>query len=150
MESNGKAVWYVIGGVVVAALIVLLIYSFDQVKAQKSMDSSVGSSQTQGTKLIDEPYFSKAYLISSDTLDTAAQNAISGFSLSKTALADGSVNITLKALNSEYTDRSYTVQPGQSLYFIEMSGGDDSPPNGERYINDDSAVIVDSNGYVVS
>jgi len=127
-----------------------LIYSFDQVKAQKPMDSSTGSSQVQSTKLTDEPYFNKVHLISGDTLDAAAQNAISGFSLSKSTLADGSVNITLAALNPEYTDRSYVVQSGQSLYFIEMSGGDDSPPNGERYINDDSAVVVDSNGYVVS
>ena len=95
------------------------------------------------------PYASKSYLISGETLDSSAQKAISGFSLTKKNLADGSVEITLKALSSEYQDQSYTLKSGEKLYFIEASGGDDSPPNGEYSLGDDHAVIVDANGFVV-
>jgi len=99
--------------------------------------------------LTDEPYANNAYLISGDTLDDTAKNAMSGFSMSKTQNSDGTTTIALSSTNPEYQNQSYTLQPGQKLYFIEMSGGDDSN-NQEGALSDDKAVIVDADGYVAS
>jgi hypothetical protein len=62
--------------------------------------------------------------------------------------SDGTTTYNLIALNSEYQNQSYTLQSGQSLYFIERSMGDDG--NGsENFLGDDHAVIVDSSGYII-
>jgi hypothetical protein len=98
-------------------------------------------------KFTDSPDYPYAYLISGDTLDANATQALAGFELQKQQMADGSLNITLKALSPEYTDQDYIVKPGQKLYFIERSLRDDS--DGEHNTHDDTAVIVDAGGYVV-
>jgi len=103
-----------------------------------------------GTKFADSPISKSAYLISADSLSPDAEKAIAGFSLNKTTLADGSMNITLKALNPEYQDQNYLVQPGQQLYFIELNFGDDSAPQGEYNMRDDKTILVDSNGIILA
>lgn len=111
--------------------------------------SGQNSSNTNNAiKLSDTSYANNAYLISSDTLSPEAQQAISGFNINKQTNSDGTTTITLVAINPEYQNQSYTLQSGQSLYFIEMSMGDDR--NGsETFLGDDHAVVVDSNGYIV-
>ena len=48
----------------------------------------------------------------------------------------------------EYKDQVYTVKTGEKLYFIEKFLQDDQ--NGEeKNIKDDTAVLVDTEGYVV-
>ena len=99
-------------------------------------------------KFSDQPYFSRAYLISSDTLSSAAQAALAGFKMDKQTLPDGTVQINLKALESQYHDQSYTLKAGQQLYFIDMTMGDDRSAT-EINIADDTAVIVDSQGNII-
>jgi len=94
------------------------------------------------------PEYRYAHLISGDQLSADAQEAISGFSWNRTMDADGTVHVTLKALSPNYSDQSYTLQSGQSLYFIERSLGDDTHDN-DGTLSDDTAVVVDANGYVV-
>lgn len=107
-----------------------------------------GNSNSNETKLSDSPYANYAYLISSDPLSADAQQAISGFNINKQTNSDGTTTINLIALNPEYQNQTYTLQPGQSLYFIERSMGDDG--NGtENFLGDDHAIIVDSNGYII-
>ena len=110
--------------------------------------TSSGSQQTQQIKLLDTKYRNYAYLISGATMDTATQRALAGFQVQKESQSDGSVKITLNALESQYHDQQYIVKPGQKLYFIETSFGDDSGTNGVFSLGDDGAVILDANGYI--
>ncbi len=113
-----------------------------------SVASGQNTSNTNLVKLADTPYANSAYLISSNTLSPEAQQAISGFNINKQTNSDGTTTINLVAINPEYQNQSYTLQSGQSLYFIETSWGDDG--NGsENFLGDDHAVVVDSNGYIV-
>jgi hypothetical protein len=73
---------------------------------------------TVTAKITDAKYAGKAYLISGETLDAATQTAISGFNIDKTINSDGTTTIKLSSSNPGYTNQSYTLQPGQKLYFI--------------------------------
>ncbi len=118
---------------------------------QASSPSPSSTPQSSGTKLADTQYMQFAYLISGDntTFDAATTNALAGFQVIKEKQADGSMKITLKALKSEYHTQVYTVMPGQKLYFIETSLGDDRD-NQEYSYGDDTAVLVDANGYIIT
>jgi len=116
----------------------------------QSSTNSAGTGSTTSMKFSDSPYYPYRYLISGDTLSPDAQNAITGFNLSKTSNSDGTTTYTLTALKSEYVSQTYTLQPGQSLYFIERSMGDDDTAGNTDYnLGDDMAVVVDSNGNIV-
>lgn len=120
--------------------------------SQTSQPSSqAASSQQTGqqVRFADTQYANYAYLISGNTISSNAQAALAGFQRSVTVQADGSQVVTLKALNPNYQNQQYTVQPGQQLYFIETSFGDDRAPDGEYSLGDDGAVLVDQNGYIV-
>lgn len=104
---------------------------------------------TTGNKLADQPYASQAYLISGDTLSASAQQALSGFTLSKSKLADGTLQIELKAVNPEYQSQQYLLKPGEQLYFIEKFGADDQGGQ-DANTHDDQAVVVNAQGEIVS
>jgi hypothetical protein len=93
-------------------------------------------------------YAANSYLISGETLDSAAQTATSGFNIQKSTLPDGSLQINLTSTNPEYHDQTYTLTAGQKLYFIEAFLGDDSD-NREANLGDDTAIVVDADGYIV-
>ena len=114
--------------------------------SQPASGSTASSSQKQLFK--GSQYEQYAYLISGDSLDSSAQQAITGFKLNKRSNPDGTVTITLKALEPAYNDQTYTLKPGQKLYFIETSLSDDQD-NRELSMSDDTAIIVDSQGYIV-
>ncbi len=114
---------------------------------QQGNNGTTAQNGSGPVKFADSADWSYAYLISGDNLDANATAALVGFQLQKNSLADGSINITLKAQSSEYTDQSYVVKPGQKLYFIERTLRDDQ--DGERNLHDDQAVVVDANGFVV-
>jgi hypothetical protein len=106
------------------------------------------STTTGGQKLSDQSYFSSAYLISSDPLSDEAKMALTGFKMDKQAQNDGTTVITLKALEPQYHDQSYTLKSGQQLYFIDKFLADDQGTT-EANIADDTAVIIDSDGFIV-
>lgn len=99
-------------------------------------------------KFSDQPYAKNAYLISSDTLSPDATTALAGFKMSKQTFSDGTTRIDLKALEPQYHDQSYTLQPGEQLYFIDQFLGDDQG-GAEANIGDDTAVVVNGQGNVV-
>lgn len=107
------------------------------------------SSSSAGNRFADQSYYNYSYLISGDALSTKAQQAVSGFQVTKQNMPDGTIQITLKALNPEYHDQQYTLKTGEQLYFIEMSLGDDPSISEERNLRDDTAVVVDAQGNVV-
>ena len=132
----------------------LMLLSIVAIAACAPTGSSQQASQApaaagEKTKLADEPYAQFAYLISGDTLDSAAQTALTGFEMQKTANPDGTTTIKLNSSNPEYQDQSYTLKQGEQLYFIERSLGDDRDDY-EHNLRDDFAVVVDADGYVVS
>lgn len=128
---------------------IIAVNSPTQNSGQSQTNAVVGATPSQGIKLSDESYANKAYLISSDTLSAQAQRAIAGFQIQKQVTSDGGTDIMLKALQPEYQDQKYHLKPGDQLYFIEMSMGDDN--GGQEYnLGDDNAVVVDSKGYIVS
>lgn len=117
--------------------------------ASCSNKTTSSTNTTTGQKFSDSPDYQYAYLISGPTLSAQAETAITGFDLSKTTQTDGTTVYELKAKKSGYFDQKYTVKSGQSLYFIESSMGDDNGDVDER-LSDDTAVVVDANGYVVN
>ncbi|HTY44351.1 MAG TPA: hypothetical protein VMC80_03845 [Patescibacteria group bacterium] len=138
-------------GGLLAVLIVLAIVIGGWLILSRGNSSSTANAvagSSNETKLSDSPYANYAYLISSDTLSPEAQQAITGFQINKAANSDGTTTYNLIASNPEYQNQSYTLQPGQSLYFIERSLGDDNDGT-EGFLGDDHAIIVDSNGYIV-
>jgi hypothetical protein len=138
----------------------LLILSFVVVACTQSGNnpSTTGTTSTSGTnqnqnsgktKFSDSAYASSSYLISGDTLDSGAKMATAGFNIQKTTLPDGSLQISLTSTNPEYKNQTYTLTAGQKLYFIETNPGDDSGTK-ELNLRDDSAIIVDADGYIVN
>lgn len=114
---------------------------------QSNGSQTNGSSQPQlFENSVYKPY---AYLISTDRIDASTQQALSGFKLERQNNSDGSQTITLKALDPSYADQSYAVKPGEKLYFIETSLGDD-PDNHELSLSDDSAILVNAQGYIIN
>jgi len=101
-------------------------------------------------KFVDQPYYKNAYLISGPTMDAKTKEAVTGFDITKKALADGTTQYNLKALKSEYKDQVYTLKPGEQLYFIEtFIGDDDIVKNEEKGMRDDMVVVVNADGNVV-
>jgi|SRR5579872_2480601 len=134
-------------------LLVLPIVLLVAAACNSSSTSNSGASSSSGgtssaVKFSDQSYFKNAYLISSNTLSADAQKALTGFQMTKKTLADGSIQINLNALEANYHNQQYVLEPGQQLYFIEKFLGDDQAEK-DQTAADDSAVVVDSNGNVV-
>ena len=137
--------------IVVVIVIALAFFIFGNNGTGNATSNTIQNTQnteTGKTKLSDSQYASYAYLISTETLSSDAQTATTGFNIKKTENSDGSTTYDLIAVNPEYQTQEYTIQPNQQLYFIERSLGDDQ--NGEGFLGDDMAIVVDSNGYIVS
>ena len=122
-------------------------YNAPAVNNPSAAASNPPASTPTGPKITDPEYAGIAHLISGATLDASAQTATSGFNINRVANSDGTTTFTLTSTNPEYQDQTYTLQPGQQLYFIERSLGDDS--SGEGNIGDDTAVVTDANGYLI-
>jgi len=69
-------------------------------------------------------------------------------SVKKRTLADGSLQITLVALQSEYPDQTYVVKSGEQLYFVEASAADDSVSE-DHAPADDRAILVSASGVIL-
>lgn len=118
------------------------------VQASGTPPGVVAGASTTSVPFAGSSYAQYAYLISTGTLTAATVQALNGFALQTSTNPDGSTEYTLQAQNPEYQTQTYAVEPGEQLYFIEHSAGDDV--NGvDRFPGDDSAVLVDQNGYIV-
>ncbi|MDE1848548.1 MAG: hypothetical protein KGH55_00775 [Nanoarchaeota archaeon] len=133
----------------IAIIVVLVVIGFIVFNPHKNVTSNVvsgtSSLPSSAVKFSDTPYYPYAYLISSDTLSSEAQQALAGFDLNKTTNANGTMTYTLTAIAAGYVNQSYTLNSGQSLYFIERSLGDDAD-NNDYNLGDDFAIVVDSSG----
>ena len=118
--------------------------------ADNNANPTVNNNTTPTPQLFsDSPLSQNAYLISTPTYDANTKTALSGFDVTKKTLTDGSVQYTLNSTNPEYQTQTYTVKKGEKLYFIENLLTDDNG-NTDKSMRDDTAVLVDANGYIVN
>jgi hypothetical protein len=118
--------------------------------AENPAPSALGTTTT-AMKLIDEPYYKFVYEIDPNELHNLSptmQQVLSGFNVTAENNPDGTVTVSLDALNLEYHNQTYILKQGQKLYFIEKSLDDDKEI-GNNFPGDDTAVVVDESGYVI-
>jgi hypothetical protein len=104
---------------------------------------------SKGMKFADSPIFQMAYKIAPGDIAPETKKAMSGFDVTKKTLADGSIEVTLIPKESNYTKQQYTVEKGNTLYFIEATSVDDPDENTDKNLRDDYGVMVDKNGLVL-
>jgi len=139
--------------IIIIVLILVLIWIYFAMKngQNNNVPAQTQTSQSNTTTpqlFSDSPLSQNAYLISTATYDANTQKALTGFTVTKNTLADGSMQVTLNAQIPGYQTQTYIVKPGEKLYFIEGMQGDDSGNTDKNGI-DDSAILVDTSGYIV-
>lgn len=138
--------------IVIVALIIIMgsfaLYSSSISGNYIQLTNSASQNTSSCMKISDTPYAQYTYLISGNQLSQDAQTALSGFNLAKNSLANGDMLYTLTTTKAGYINQSYTLKPGDSLYFIETSFGDDNYQLDTSF-SDDTAVVVDSNGCIL-
>lgn len=88
-----------------------------------------------------------AYQIAPGALSANAQRVLTGYSMKEQTLGNGAVQV---ALSGPGINRTYTVQPGYKLYFVDrFPGDDDRAAERENQPADDQVVLVDPNGYIM-
>ena len=158
--TNNKNAYIALTGVVVilAAAAAFLLFKgngTDEVTERKvipppGINQAQNNQQTGKQLFKDTQEYQYAYQIYPGDLSTDTKTALAGFSMKTTDLSDGSTQVDLSATNPAYQSQSYVVKKGYILYFIEMNLQDDNKDaNKDRIIRDDTAVLVDKNGYIV-
>jgi hypothetical protein len=123
-------------------------YSPTSSTVMKVTPSSVPTPAKQ--KFSDSEDFQFGYKIFPGTVSTESKQAMAGFAFTTSVMSDGSTQITLTAQNPYYKTQQYVVKPGYSLYFIEKNIKDDDPEKDtDTKTLDDTAILVDPQGYIV-
>ena len=105
---------------------------------------------SKGDKFADSPLAKSAYTVY-PTLDTsaAANAALAGWKVTSVKNADGTVSVTMTPTRAEDPASTYKVKPGETLYFVEMNGGDDhADSDTDLNLRDDFGIVVDADGIV--
>ena len=106
------------------------------------------STVATGTPFAGSPYAAHAYLISATgTYDAATLQALSGFQIQRHVLANGSMSVQVASLQGGYPSQTYTVTPGEKLYFVENFVMVDAS-GGDRFLGDDRIILVGANGMI--
>ena len=92
-------------------------------------------------------YSHYAYLISGQYLSSQEKYVLTGFNISRTQDANGTVVVKI-SLSGSGQNQSVSVAPGDRLYFIEATMGDDGY-GFDSSLGDDGFVMVNSTGYVI-
>jgi hypothetical protein len=100
-----------------------------------------------GVKFFDTKYGGTAVEVYPGTTSGASSAEVSGFEMSQSQQADGSVTITMTEKAGGQT-LSATVPKGGKLYFNDANPGDDTTGQ-DKFLQDDTLIVVDSNGYIV-
>lgn len=102
----------------------------------------------KGDKLAGSAMEKYAHIIYPTITDESKQ-FLTGFDVKTKTLADGNTEVDLVPKDSDDQFQSYIVKPTQSLYFVEMTQGDDRPDT-DRDANyrDDYGIVVDAQGIV--
>lgn len=103
--------------------------------------------QSTGQLFSQYQYASKAHELY-PTPAADAKTALGAFSYTKTNIGGGSYRFTLTNSAEGFKGQSVVVGPGQTLYFIEPSRGDDSGTE-DSITTDDFFVVVDAEGHIL-
>ena len=137
-------------GIIIVALVGVGAWMFLRTTPTASQESGApapsGSTQE---KFEGSRYAPFAVQIAPGPLSAAAQKALTGFEYASSTLPDGSIDVTLTAKEQNYQSQHYTVAPGQTLYFVEAFAADDASGTRDASLRDDTAILVDQNGYIV-
>lgn len=109
--------------------------------------STASVMQSTNTAFASSPEYAHAH----EVFPTAASDlktALGAFTFSKTNLGNNQTKITLANGAEGYKGQSVTVVPGQKVYFVEKSRGDDSDAE-DSFTKDDYLVAVDAQGNVL-
>jgi hypothetical protein len=142
-------IYVIIGGLVYGVAYYLFIAKSGTYNTSSYQTPTNPTSVSQ-QKFLDSAQAKYSFQIFPGPLSTEAKNATAGFNIQTQTLPDGSTQVNLTSTNSEYQNQQYKVLPGYTLYFIERSLVDDSSTNNaEKNLGDDSAVLVDTQGFIV-
>jgi LysM repeat protein len=142
----------VLGVLVILAVLggAFYLYSSRGSKEERVEQKSVQTAVQNKQKFVDTEDGKKAFKIFPGEMSADAKNALTGFDLKTKNLSNGVTEVTLVAKKQEYTTQTLTVKQGESVYFIEKFGLDDNKnENIDNSLKDDSAFVVDANGYLV-
>lgn len=102
----------------------------------------------KGDEFAKSSIFKYAVQIFPGDLTADAKKALNGFDFKATDMNDGSTQVTLTSKDSDDQSQVYTVKKGETLYFIEMTTGDDKTAGHDANLRDDYGVVVDASGMV--
>jgi len=104
---------------------------------------------SRGMNLKTSPLFQYAYQIVPNDASVNTKEALVGYSFTTQDQSDGSTVVTIAPKDSESQNQVYTVQSGQTLYFIEQTLADDKADQ-DKDLNyrDDYGIVTDSNGII--
>ena len=158
----------VVAIVVLIAIVVIVAAILGSNSAPRTQNSSTGSQESFNvtsfgttipqtnasnnasgqTRFAGSSYSQIAHILYGPNQTTVGFEA-PGFNENITNLSAGTVNVTFTKLGNVGLDATFTVPKGYSLYYLEGSYGDDSPPTGEYSLIDDGVILVSQTGYVV-
>ncbi len=154
-KRSPAVIWGTIAAVVVIVIALILVFSGGNSSGKPSLPSGQppqagnAAQSSGGTLFADSPYASYAYLISTSPLSAQAKQALTGFNLNVTQNSNGSETYRLTTAKSNYVNQTYILEPGQKLYFIERSLGDDDASTDTDYMmGDDAGIVVNADGTI--
>jgi hypothetical protein len=143
--------WVVIYAVVAAVVYGGVYFFLNRGKYMYQASASSGAAVAQKQLFKDSANYANSYQIFPGALTAQAKAAMNGFMTQTQTMADGSAQVAMTATNPEYKNQLYVVKPGYSLYFVEKNSGDDAvSTNTDKFPGDDTAVLVDPQGYVAN
>lgn len=140
----------IIIGIIIVALVGIGAWAFLRTTPTASQESGTTTSPGSAREKFEgSRYWPFAVQIAPGPLSAAAQKALTGFNYASSTLPDGSIDVTLTAKEQNYQSQHYTVTRGQTLYFVESFAADDASGTHDASLRDDTAILVDQNGYII-
>lgn len=163
MITKKNYLYFVIGGLVLVVLVLgLLLIKIRRTENQLRAIVVAAVMQKKPTTPAQQPpqllvrgmklgdWVGQKYAVKVDpeNLSDQAKSVLNGFDLASKKSADGTIVITLTPKDSPQTVWQYSVAPGNSFYFIEMSPADDRNDK-EINLRDDYGIVLDPTGVVL-
>ncbi len=163
MINKKNYLYFVVGGLVLAVLALgLLLIKIRRTENKLRAIVVAAIEQKKPTTPTQQPpqllergmklgeWSGQKYAVKVDPINLSdqAKSVLTGFDMTTKNLADGSMVITLTPKDSPETTWQYTVAPGNTFYFIEMSPADDRDDK-EINLRDDYGIVLDAKGAVL-
>lgn len=160
-ETKKSSMFYIISAVLLLLVVGGGIYLMNKGAETKSSPEEVNESiptqkptppSLKGQKLSDSQFADSAHQIYPGKISEAAKAAMSGWDLKTIKNSDGTITASLIPAGSEVAEgdsaHTYTLQPTDKLYFVDLNPGDDNPGAEDANTRDDLGIVVDANGII--